>query len=63
MKGAEGGNNLIGSVQIELPVAAGELDCPLISFSAAIAEKDLVQTAILDQKLGQANLGNSIELV
>jgi hypothetical protein len=48
MKGACGGDNFIGSTQIMLPIAPGQLHRPLISLSPTVAEKDLIQAAILD---------------
>ena len=63
VKRTDGGNNLISPFQMEFSVAAGKLYRRLVSLRPAIAKEDPVQTAILDEKLGQLDLRNGIELV
>ena len=62
MKGVVGSNNLVGAVEPELAVPAGQLNGPFISFSAAVTEEDSIQAAMLNQKLRQLQLGHGVEL-
>ena len=63
VKGAHRRNDLIGTIQVEPAISAGELHRPFSGLSTAIAEEDPVQAAILDKKLRQAYLGHSIKLI
>ena len=63
VEGVESGDYLVGAVALRLAVASGQLHGALDSLGAAVAEEHQVEAAVLDESLGQLQLGNGVELV
>ena len=63
MEGVEGGDNLVSAVAVLLAVLASKLEGALDGLCAAVAKEDSIQTAVVDEGLGQLELGDGEELV
>ena len=53
VEGVQRGDHLIGTVQMELAMAACQLHRALVGLGAAVAEKNLVEAAILHKQLSE----------
>src|SRR5574337_1227023 len=62
MKTLQRRNNLIGAIQVKLPILPGQLDRPLVRLSAAVTNEDFCQTACRDQQLCQLDLRGRIDV-
>ena len=56
-------DDLVGAVQVQLAVLAGELAHPLVGLRPGVAEEHPVHAGIVDQDLGQLELRNGVEQV
>ena len=63
VEGIEGGDDLVGAVLMQLAVATGDFEGALHGFRAAVAEKHPVQTRVFDERRGDVQLGQGVELV
>jgi hypothetical protein len=46
MKRAIGSNDLVGAVESKLAIPASQFHCPFVSFSAAVAKENSIETAM-----------------
>ena len=63
VEGVEGRDYFVSAVAVQLAVATGELQRPLIGLGPAVAKEHQVQAAILDKSFRQPELGHGVKLV